>query len=389
MGDELKPSVDAIAPRLVAWRRRLHQRPELGFEEHETSAFVAKTLGELGLAVTTGVAKTGVVGVLRATRSERPAVLLRADMDALPVQEVPGREYGSEVPGRMHACGHDGHVAMLLGAASVLAAAKARLTRDVVFCFQPAEEGLGGAEAMIREGVLTQHGVGEAYGLHLWSLHPVGTIHVGAGPTMAAQNEFDATIRGRGGHGAIPHEAIDPIVAAAHAVVALQSVVARSVDPVAPAVVTVGAFHAGDAPNVIPDEAILRGTMRSFDETTRATLRRRVVEVIEGTARAHGCAAEIVVKPGYPAVVNDAGAVERVRRHAVAVVGAERVHEPPPKAAAEDFAYFLEKVPGAFVFIGAGNAARGITAPHHASAFDIDEAALPIGTELLARIGLG
>ena len=388
MADELKRRVAALSETLVAWRRALHRRPELGFEERETAAFVAARLDELGLEVETGVARTGVVAVLRAHAASRPPVLLRADMDALPVQEVEGRPYASEIPERMHACGHDGHMAMLLGAASALTAERARLTRDVVFCFQPGEEGFGGADAMIRAGVLERHRVGEAFGLHLWSLFPVGTIQVRPGPTMAAQDEFEATIRGRGGHGALPHEAIDPVVAASHAIVALQAVVARSIDPIHAAVVTVGSLHAGSAPNIIPDAATMRGTLRSFDDRVRETLRLRVREILEGTAAAHGCSADVTLHPGYPAVVNDPASVERVRRHAAAVVGTANVIEPAPMAAAEDFAYFLREVPGAFAFIGAGNRARGITAPHHAPGFDIDEAALPIGAELLARIAV-
>ena len=378
-----------LAKSLVAWRRHLHGRPELGFEEHETAAFVAERLRALGLTVTTGVAQTGVVAVLPAAKAARGAVLLRADMDALPVQEVPGRAYGSEIPGRMHACGHDGHMAMLLGAAALLVEERERLDRDVVFCFQPGEEGFGGAEAMIKAGVLRDHGVAEAYGLHLWSPYPVGTIQVRPGPTMAAQDEFEATVHGKGGHGALPHAAIDPIVAAAQAVVALQAVVARHVDPVEPAVVTVGSLHAGTAANIIPDTAVLRGTLRSFDETVRKTLREGARRVLDHISAAHGCRCDFVLHEGYPAVVNDRDAAERVRKHAAEVVGETRVIEPPPVAAAEDFAYFLQKVPGAFAFIGAGNAERGITAPHHAAAFDIDETALPIGAELLARIALG
>jgi amidohydrolase len=373
----------------VAWRRALHKRPELGFAEHETAAFVAARLRELEIDVKTGVAKTGVVAVLRAKAPSRPPVLLRADMDALPIAETPGRAYGSEIDGKMHACGHDGHMAMLLGAASVLSAVRERIDRDVVFCFQPGEEGFGGAEAMIRDGVLSEHGVAEAYGLHLWSLFPVGTVQVRPGPTMAAQDEFVATMVGKAGHGAMPHDARDPVVAAAQAVVALQSVVARSIDPIQAAVVSVGSLHGGTAPNVIPETATMHGTLRSFDEGVREILRRRVREVLEGTAAAAGCRLDYTLSPGYPAVVNDAEAVSRVRRHAALVVGEANVVEPAPMAAAEDFAYFLRQVPGAFAFIGAGNVSRGITAPHHAPQFDIDESALPIGTELLARIALG
>jgi amidohydrolase len=389
MADDLKRRVVDLTGSLVAWRRALHQRPELGFAEHETAAFVAARLGELRLNVTTGVAKTGVVAVLETAHPRRPPVLLRADMDALPIEEPAGRPYGSKAAGKMHACGHDGHMAMLLGAASLLSESRERLDRNVVFCFQPGEEGFGGADVMIREGILKTHGVAEVYGLHLWSLFPVGTVQVRPGPAMAAQDEFAAKIVGRAGHGAMPHEARDPVVAVAQAIVALQSVVSRSIDPIQPAVVSVGSLHAGTAPNVIPQSAELRGTLRSFDEGVREILRRRVREVVDGSAAAAGCRSEFELFPGYPAVVNDPEAVERVRRHAAQVVGAANVIEPAPMAAAEDFAYFLQNAPGAFAFIGAGNAARGITAPHHAPQFDIDEAALPVGAELLARIALG
>ena len=389
MADDLKRRVEELKVSLTTWRRALHRRPELGFEEHETAAFVAAGLRGLDLEVATGVARTGVIGVLRAAQPSRKPVLLRADMDALPIEEEGGRPYGSEIQGKMHACGHDGHVAMLLGAATVLHGVRERLDRDVVFCFQPGEEGFGGAEAMIREGVLSQHEVEEVYGLHLWSPFPVGTIQVRPGATMAAQDEFTASIIGRGGHGAMPHEALDPIVAAAQAIAALQSVVSRSIDPLDAAVVTVGSLHAGSAPNVIPDKATMRGTLRSFDDAVRETLRRRVREVLDGTSAAAGCRLEFALAPGYPAVVNAPAAVERVRRHAASVVGEGNVIEPPPMAAAEDFAYFLREATGAFVFIGAGNVDRGIVAPHHASKFDIDESALAVGTELLVRIALG
>ncbi len=389
MADDVARRVEELKGPLVAWRRTLHKRPELGFEEHETAAFVAAHLRELHVEVTTGVAKTGVVGVIRGATSSRPPVLLRADMDALPIDEAPGRTYRSEIAGKMHACGHDGHTAMLLGAATVLSGLRERLDRDVVVCFQPGEEGFGGAEAMIREGVLSRHGIAEVYGLHLWSLFPAGTVQIRPGPAMAAQDEFDAAIVGQGGHGAMPHDARDPVVAAAQAIVALQSVVARSVDPIQPAVVTVGSLHAGTAPNVIPEAATMHGTLRSFDDGVRELLRLRVREVLEGTAAAAGCRLEYTLRPGYPAVVNDKDAVERVRRHAAEVVGGANVLEPAPMAAAEDFAYFLRLAPGAFAFIGAGNVARGIAAPHHSPHFDIDEAALPIGTELLVRIALG
>ncbi len=386
--DSLLARADALSDRLVEWRRDLHRHPELGFEEHRTASFVASTLGDLGLKVKTGIAGTGVVGILRAPRPGERAILLRADMDALPIQEVAGREYGSTIEGRMHACGHDGHTAMLLGAATLLVEQQRQLRRDVVFCFQPAEEGGGGASRMIAEGVLDLADVGSAYALHLWSPLAAGSVAVRSGPTMAAQDEFRARIVGRGGHGALPHTALDPIVAAAQAIVAMQSIVSRSIDPIEAAVVTVGSLHAGDAPNVIPHEALLAGTLRAFDGGVRRQLRGRVAEVLEGTARAAGCSVEFELIEGYPAVVNAVEAVEQVRQAASALFGVENVIESAPMAAAEDFSYFLEQRPGAFIFLGAGNESRGISAPHHSPEFDIDESALPLGTALLARLAL-
>ncbi len=386
--DALRRDADQMAPELVAWRRDVHRHPELGFEERRTAAFVEERLRAAGLEVRAGIAQTGVAGVLRASRRTAPGILLRADMDALPLDETPGREYGSRIPGRMHACGHDGHVAMLLGAATLLASRREALPRDVTFCFQPGEEGMGGAREMIAEGVLDLGGARAAYALHLWSLFPAGSLHVRPGPIMAAQDEFTARVVGRGGHGAMPHLAADPIVAAALALVALQSVVSRAVDPLDPAVVTVGSFHAGSAPNVIPDEAWLEGTLRSFREEVRGLLREKVREVLDGSARASGCRLELDLRAGYPPVVNDPAAVERVRRAATEVFGAESVVEAAPLAASEDFSYFLQRVPGAFVLLGAGNTERGITAPHHSSLFDFDEVVLPRGAELFARLAL-
>jgi amidohydrolase len=384
----LKGDAAALAGALVAWRRELHRHPELGFEERRTAGFVGARLAQLGLELRTGVATTGVVGLLRAPQASRPAVLLRADMDALPIQEVSGREYGSTVPGRMHACGHDGHVAMLLGAAELLVRRRAELRRDVVFCFQPAEEGLGGAASMIREGVLDWVDVGTVYALHLWSPWDHGTIHVRSGPIMAAADEFTARIVGRGCHGAQPHMGADPIVAAAQAISALQSVVSRSIDPLQAAVVTVGSLHAGSAGNVIPAQAELLGTLRSFDETVRARLRERVAAVLDAVARGADCRSEFELRAGFPPTINDAEAAEAVRQEAGEVVGHSRVVEAQPLTAAEDFAYFLRERPGAFVLVGAGNAERGISAPHHSPEFDIDESVLPLGAELLARLAL-
>jgi amidohydrolase len=386
--NDLTQQADELAERIVGWRRELHQHPELGFEEKWTSDYVVSALKGLDLEVHRGIAGTGVAAVLRAANAKRPAVLLRADMDALPIQEIPGRPYGSQIEGKMHACGHDGHMAMLLGAARLLDARRDQLDRDVVLCFQPAEEGFGGGEKMIQEGVLELTPTEEVYALHLWSPFDAGTVHLRSGPIMAAEDGFKARLIGRGGHAAMPHTNQDPIVAAAHAVTALQMIVSRNVDPVDPAVVSVGQFHAGTARNITPDEATLSGTIRTFTAASRDLIHRRIVEVIEGAAQACGCSAEVEIHDGYPATVNDRSAVDRARALSVPIFGSENVIEPNPMAPAEDFSYFLKERAGAFILVGAGNAERGIIAPHHSPQFDIDESVLPRGAQLLASLAL-
>jgi amidohydrolase len=268
----------------------------------------------------------------------------------------------------------------------MLKAHEGELTRDVVLCFQPAEESAGGAQYMIADGLLERAEIGEVYGLHLWSGFSTGEIQLCSGPMMAAQDEFTAIFHGKGGHGALPHLTIDPNLAAAQALVALQSIVSRNVNPLDSAVVTAGKIRGGHAANVIPDHAELVCTLRSFLPEVRELLRDRVQTILEGIASAYDCRLEYELREGYPAVVNDADAVARVRSEAAHVVGANNVITCPPMAAAEDFAYFLEQKPGAFVFIGARNEANGITAPHHSPQFDIDERSLPLGAELLVRL---
>jgi amidohydrolase len=386
--DTLKQDAERLGTEILAWRRHLHRNPELGFEERGTAAFVAERLHALGLDVRTGIARTGILARLPAASASEAPVLLRADMDALPIQEEPGPEYASSVPGVMHACGHDGHVAMLLGAATLLAPRRDALPRDVVLCFQPAEEGRGGAREMIEQGALAESGAASAYALHLWTPFAAHTLHVRSGAMMAAQDEFVATVMGRGGHGAEPHRCRDPLVAAAQGVVALQSVVSRAVDPQDPAVVTVGSFHAGTAPNVIPDEARLHGTLRSFRDEVRELLRERVREVLEGSSRAAGCRLHLEIRPGYPALINHPGAVERIRRSGEAALGRGKVIESQPLAVSEDFAYFLREVPGAMALLGAGKNGGREAAPHHSPRFDFDESVLPLGAEILARLAL-
>jgi amidohydrolase len=376
----LSPDVQAVGPELVALRRDLHAHPELAFAEHRTAARVAEFLAGSGLEIRTGVGGTGVLA------SEPGAggrtVLLRVDLDALPILEQGKAPYVSRNPGVMHACGHDGHTAMGAAAARVLARRTGRPGR-VRVVFQPAEEGEGGAQAVLRDGVLD--GVDLVLGVHLWNELPVGTLGVKPGPLMAAVDRLRVVVRGQGGHGAIPHRARDPIVAAAHVVTALQTVVSREIAPVEPAVVTIGAIRGGEAFNVIPDEVTMLGTIRTFDTALRRSMRERIQRLANGVAQGLGCRAEVEVTQGNPAVINDAGVAEIARRAAVRVVGEERVVVPTPTMGGEDMALYFERVPGCFVFVGSANAARGLDHPHHSPFFDFDEDALLVGCEFLVQ----
>ena len=378
----LSPDVSAMAHELVALRRDLHQNPELAWAERRTAARVAAFLEGAGLEVRTAVAGTGVLATARG--AGRRTVLLRVDMDGLPIQEQGDAPYASRVPGVMHACGHDGHTAM--GAAAVRVLAGRRPGGTVRVLFQPAEEGEGGAQAMIAEGAL--EGVDVVLGIHLWNELPVGTIGVKAGPLMAAVDRLRLVVRGRGGHGGHPHRAADPVVAAAHVVVALQTIVAREVSPLESAVVTLGAIHGGQAFNVIPDAVTLTGTVRTFDPEIRRAMPERIRRIAAGVAEALQCEAEVEVRPGNPPVVNDAAVAALARRAAARVVGDERVVEPEPTMGGEDMAVYFERVPGCFVFVGSANAARGLDQPHHSPRFDFDEEALAIGCEFLVEAAL-
>ncbi len=375
----LSSDVQALGPELVALRRELHAHPELAFAEHRTAARVAAFLAGSGLEVRTAVGGTGVLATARGGPGK--SVLLRVDLDALPIAEQSRASYASQNPGVMHACGHDGHTAMGAAAARVLAGRD--LPGSVRVLFQPAEEGEGGAQAVIQDDVL--EGVDVVLGVHLWNELPVGTLGVKAGPLMAAVDRLRLIIRGRGGHGAIPDRAADPIVAAAHVVTALQTIVSREVSPLDSAVVTIGAIRGGEAFNVIPDEATLLGTIRTFDAELRRSMPARIARIAGGIAGALGCRAEVEVKAGNPAVINDARAAEVARRAARRVVGEERVVVPTPTMGGEDMALYFERVPGCFVFVGSANPARGLDQPHHSPAFDFDEDALLVGCEFLVQ----
>jgi amidohydrolase len=362
---------------LVAARRDLHRHPETSFEEHRTAGVVAQQLRAIGLAPRTGVGSTGVVAD---DGAQGARLMLRADMDALPLQEANQETYTSAIPGRMHACGHDGHVAMALAVAGRLAAKKPEA--PVRFLFQPAEEGPGGAQACVDDGVL--EGVGAAFGLHLWSPLPVGKIGVNRGALMAAVDHFEIEVEGRGGHGAAPHETADPIVAAARIVEALQSVVSREISPLDAAVVTIGSIHGGTAFNIIPGSVLLTGTARSFTEATGRALPEKIGRIVAGTAAACGVRATLRYDRVNSATVNDAKMAELVIETASRLLGEENVETDTRTLGGEDMSVFLNRVPGCFFFVGC--ARDGGLRPHHSPRFDMDERALMVGTTVMEAV---
>jgi len=365
---------------VVAWRRHLHRHPEVSFSEHETSAWVAETLEGFGLAVERPT-ETSVVARLRGS-TPGPTVALRADIDALPIQEESGVEFASERPGAMHACGHDGHTAMLLGAASQLVA-RDLPAGEVRFIFQHAEElAPGGARELVSAGVMK--GVDLIYGCHLWTPLAYGKVAAVPGPFMAAADFFALTITGRGGHAGLPHTAVDTIACAAELVGSLQHIVARRIDPLEPAVVTVGSLHAGDAPNVIPGEAVLTGTTRSFDPGVRALIPKLIDEVARGVCAAHGADHELDFQFGYRPVVNDERATRLVRE----AIGPDELVDIDPIMGGDDFSALLAEAPGCYAFIGAGDEEAGATFPHHHPRFRIDERALETGVRLHVDVAL-
>jgi amidohydrolase len=387
--DELKSAILQRADALSALRRHYHAHPELSFEERETAASIATRLRELGLETRDHAGGEGVIGVLRGTAGKGRALMIRADIDALPIEEISDAGYRSQVPGVMHACGHDGHIAIALTLAEILAERRDQLHGNVVFAFQPAEERAAGASKMIEEGALDDPKVDAVIGLHLWSTYPVGKIAVQPGAVMASADELILRVRGKGGHGAVPHEAVDPIVAAAQIVVAAQTLISREVSPFHPAVLTWGAISGGTAFNIIADEIELRGTLRTYDETDRGFLKRRVAELASGVAQGMRAEAELAVGLGTGACVNDPEITHLVRAAAEATVGRENVPtEDMRLTPSDDMSVFLAAVPGCYFFVGAGNVERGITAPHHNARFEIDEAALAIGVETMARATL-
>ncbi|HEY7355918.1 MAG TPA: M20 family metallopeptidase [Ktedonobacterales bacterium] len=371
---------------LIELRRDFHRHPELAMEETRTADIIADLLRASGLEVRTGIAKTGVVGVLRGSQPGK-TLAIRADIDALPVQEENDLPFKSQIPGKMHACGHDTHTAIALTLADILAAHQSELRGNVTFLFQPAEEQIGGAEPMIQQGALKNPDVDAVIGLHIASTLPVGQVVVRSGAGLASADSFNIRVRGRAGHGAMPHTAVDPVLAAAQIVVALQSLVSREVSPFQPAVVTIGSFHGGTARNVIADEVVLEGTFRTFSDEVRAHLTRRIPELARDVAASMRASASVEMLEGCPPCVSDEAMSNLVRRAAAATVGAENTLDRVIASASDDMAYFLNAVPGCYFSLGAQDSAYDDT-PHHSPRFRIDEAGLPIGVEVMLRAAL-
>jgi amidohydrolase len=368
---------------LTNWRRDIHAHPELGFEEHRTSDLVAEKLAQFGYEVFRGIGRTGVVGRLRAGTLAR-SIGLRADMDALPIEEKTNLAYRSRHEGRMHACGHDGHTTMLLGAARYLAETR-NFDGTLHLIFQPAEEGLGGGDAMVKDGLFDRFPCDTIFGMHNRPGLAVGKFQIRTGPMMAGGAYFDITITGRGAHGARPESGIDPVVVASHITTALQTVVSRNVRPLDTAVLSVTQIHAGDAYNVIPEQAFIRGTARAFEANTLALIEQNMRRIASGIASGFGATAEVDFRALFPPLVNDAAEAEFIADTAAELVGAENVNRNGnPVMASEDFSYMLARRPGAYIQIGNGDAAGGCEV--HNPGYDFNDAALPFGASLFVRL---
>ena len=367
---------------VAGWRRHLHQTPELGFDVIATAGFVTDRLKEFGCdEVVTGIGRTGVVGIIKGRLGEGATVGLRADMDALPLSEITGKPYASTIAGKMHACGHDGHTAMLLGAAKYLAETR-NFAGSVAVIFQPAEEGGGGGAEMVKDGMMERFGIGSVFGMHNMPGLPVGQFAIRPGPIMAATAEFTITIKGRGGHAAMPHQAVDPIVIGSQIVTALQTIVSRSADPVESVVVTVAKFHGGEVSNIIPEQVELGGTVRTLKNEVAALARERMHTICDGMASAYGATIRVQYAAGYPVTVNHPEETNFAADVAAVVSGEAQVHRAiQPVMGGEDFSYMLEARPGAFIFIGNGDSAN----LHH-PAYDFNDDIIAHGMSYWVRL---
>ena len=373
---------EALRDELVERRRDFHKHPELSFQEHRTASIVADELNQLGMEVQTGIGRTGVVGILEGA-SDGPTVLYRADMDALPIQEENSAEYVSQEAGTMHACGHDGHTAIALGIAKLLSKHRDNLGGRVKFVFQPAEEVGGGAKSMIADGVLDSPAPDYTLGIHLWNDLEVGTVSVVTGPTMSGAGVFEITVTGKGGHGAMPHQTVDPIVCSAQLILAMQTIVSRNIDPLDMVVISIGTLAGGTARNIIPQTVSLSGSFRLFREETREFVKRRIREVAEGVASSQGCRADVDFPMGIGAVVNDAEVAARARK-VFAGYGDHVSVVQQPWMASEDVGLLMQRNPSAYLLVGSANHERQLDFPHHHPRFDFDEAVLPLSVGLMS-----
>ncbi|MEQ8677497.1 MAG: M20 family metallopeptidase [Aggregatilineales bacterium] len=383
MVTNFRDQAQSLSDELVERRRDLHRHPELAFEEFRTAKIVAETLTNLGLEVQTGIGKTGVVALLDGDK-EGPTVLVRADMDALPINEENSTDYVSETPNKMHACGHDGHTTIALGVAKLFAERREDIHGRIKFVFQPAEEIVRGAKAMIDDGALTNPTPDVSLGLHLWNSLPLGKVGVASGAVMAGSSTFKLIITGHGGHAASPHSTIDPVICAAQLIIAFQTIVSRNADPMASVVLSTTQLKASDADNIIPERVEVGGTFRTFSIEMRDLVETRIREISESICKAMGCTVDVTINHGTIPTVNHADVVEKVRNRFVSIVGEENLLDDERTMGSEDVAYFMQDIPGMYFFVGSSNAERDLNYGHHHPRFDFDEAVLPLSVELLA-----
>ena len=385
MESMLRKRTEEMKDWLIEIRRTIHMHPELGFEEVETSKLVAEWLERFGLRVRKGVATTGVIGLLQGKRPGK-TVAIRADMDALPMEEARPVPYASKIKGKMHACGHDAHVAMLLGVARFFSSIPDRVKGNIKWIFQPAEEGGGGGRLMVEEGALEDPKVDAIFGTHVFPLLPSGMVGYYEREGLAASDRFSVKIIGKGGHGAFPHLCKDPVLAAGHFITQVHSIVSRNINPIESAVITIGKVSGGTASNIIPDEVELVGTVRSLTPQVQEELKRRIEEVARGIAQSFDMDYRYDFEYGYPMLINDPEMAKLSARACAKGVGEENVVAVKPSMGGEDFSYYLQKVPGAFFRLGNRNEAKGTIHPYHSSLFDVDEDILPLGVEMFVRI---
>jgi amidohydrolase len=383
----ISQKVAELRDEMIRLRREFHRHPELGLEEKWTAHAVAEYLGQLGLDVRTGVGRTGVVGLLSG-KGPGKTVLLRADMDALPIQEETDVPYKSQNDGVMHACGHDGHMAILLAVARILSHQREAFSGQIKFVFQPGEEGFAGARLMIEDGVLTDSRVDAAFALHLMNQMPSGLIGVRSGPFLASMDAFTVEIKGKSAHAAMPEGGVDAILMSAQAISALQSLISKEVSPMTPLVVHVGTIQGGSAFNIVAEQVTLEGTVRTLDETLQKSVPERMDRILKGVTAALRGTHKLDYRFVYPPLVNDARATGLVQEVAARVAGEARTAEAPQALGTDDFAFFLKEAPGCYFFVGAGNPEKGLDQPHHNARFDFDEEAMPVGAEMLVRVAL-